>query len=273
MTKRGQTLRNAKAPLLVFTVEHARPFVPQKILKTLFPGRLPSKTKQKKFNPLVRSGNDQHASGALRIEDLKTHVSFDLGALKLASLLRQKVGGQLHSGSLSRLLVDFNRSPRHPQLIGPWGQRLTSIEQLKLIDTRYNTYRDRVFRQVQQAIANPGVERVLLLSIHSFTPVWQGRARKTDLGILFRPNIAKELAMAQTLRNRLRETASFSKLNIHFNRPYRGHTNCLSNEISDRYLGSRKFCALFLEFNQNLLANSVAQRKRILDLSRTLRSL
>lgn len=94
--------------------------------------------------------------------------------------------------------------------------------------------------------------RVLHLSVHSFTPVFEGCTRPTDLGILYDPKRKTESEAARHLIATLRDI--FPQLKIHANRPYRGisdgHTNALRREFKDT-----AYCGIEIEVNQRWVQN------------------
>ncbi len=181
---------------------------------------------------------------------LATHEAFDIGALDVAKSLADQLEAPLILGEMSRLLIDLNRSERHPHLFSAWSRSLdASLTQVLL---RYHrTYR----AVVRHAIANTRGP-VVHLSIHSFTPVWKQQGRTTDIGLLYDPARKSEAQWAKRTRKRLQTGSS---LRIHRNAPYRGTADGLTKYLRAIF-ADRKYCGLEIEFNQRLLLDKKRRR-------------
>lgn len=178
---------------------------------------------------------------------LKSHYGWDEGAKSITESLASKTKGKVFLFPWSRLFIDANRRlnnkaihPKNLELFGGSTQRLIKD---------YENYRKSIFSQIKKELDNKN--KVLIFSVHSFVPTFKDKKRKTDLGLLFRPGIKKELLLAQNTKKYLKKENH--KLNIHFNRPYRGHTDCFLNDLLDKYKSNSHVNGLFLEFNQSLL--------------------
>ncbi|MBU1987035.1 MAG: N-formylglutamate amidohydrolase [Proteobacteria bacterium] len=126
------------------------------------------------------------------IDQLDTHKGYDPGALEFARLLAARLSSSLFAGSVSRLLVDLNRSltnHRSPVIHHPRNDLPFALKE-DILARYYLPYR----RQVEEAIEdNLRKEKTVLhLSIHSFTPVLDGVQRTADVGFLYDPSRAKE---------------------------------------------------------------------------------
>lgn len=167
---------------------------------------------------------------------LNSHRGWDPGALDLAQALAQTLEAPLFSGRWSRLLIDLNRSAHHLQRV-PAKARLHPAQCATLHAETWLPFRRQVADAVAAAIRHHG--HCVHLSVHSFTPVWQGRRRHTQLGVLYDPNRAGERALAVKLKAQL---AHATGLRVHRNQPYRGvadgHTTALRrNWGAPHYLG------------------------------------
>ena len=49
----------------------------------------------------------------------------------------------------------------------------------------FDAYHAAVDTAIRTRMARPGGGDVVLLSVHSFTPIWNGRMREMDMGVLF----------------------------------------------------------------------------------------
>jgi predicted N-formylglutamate amidohydrolase len=183
-------------------------------------------------------------------EILKSHRGWDQGALALAKAIQPQLFAKLFSFVFTRLLVDANRTVEGPEDLPKFSREFTSQEKQKLVQL-HRRYRSQLYGHVKTEVKKQ--RPILILSIHSFTPVLYGQRRKTDIGLLFRPKIAKELAFAKKLRSHLKNNVATGSFNIHMNLPYRGFTDCCLNDVLDQHLKNQNVNGLFLEVNQRLL--------------------
>jgi predicted N-formylglutamate amidohydrolase len=191
---------------------------------------------------------------------LQSHRGWDKGAFELSQELKKKLKAELHFFPYSRLYIDANRSLDN-KAMSHFCDPLNANEKNKLISL-YKNYRQKIINSVQKNIKQK--VKTYLFSIHSFTPIFKNKVRKTEIGLLFRPKIKKELDLAQKLKKSM--IKQNPKLKVHFNQPYRGFTDCLSNDVLDLYIKSNLVNGLFLELNQKKLSTN----KQIQELSKVL---
>jgi len=75
---------------------------------------------------------------------------------------------------------------------------------------------------------------VLHLSVHSFTPVLNGKARTAELGLLFDPSRTPEAEFCQEWQRQFRET--HPDWRVRRNYPYRGTDDGLTTALRKRFL-------------------------------------
>lgn len=167
---------------------------------------------------------------------LQTHRGYDLGALDLFRFLKPLSHWALHSRT-SRLFVELNRSPSHRQLFSEFTRPFHPTEKKHILETYYKPYRTEVLRKIEAIIASKAT--VLHLSIHSFTPVLDGRERHCDIGLLYDPSKTEERAFCRALKRELLQADP--QLNVRFNYPYLGKadgfTTWLRSQFPVGYLG------------------------------------
>ncbi|MCC6158552.1 MAG: N-formylglutamate amidohydrolase [Deltaproteobacteria bacterium] len=178
-------------------------------------------------------------------DTLMSHRGWDAGALDLARRFRDDLHAPLHAFSITRLVVDANRSPESPEVFSEYSRALDDAARTELLDRHHARFRDKVLRLITR-LQNRGIG-VIHLSVHSFTPIWKGRARPTDIGILFDPKSRDEAMFARSWMRRLRGAGDWA---VHANKPYRGtddgHTTTLRDVNVNGYVGleieiNRKF--------------------------------
>ncbi len=181
---------------------------------------------------------------------LRGHEGFDFGAAEVSRSISEALNAKLLIFHITRLLIDSNRS---------WESQKKKVanyseEALDTVKSAYFNYRNTGFDLVESYTALEA--HCLVLSIHSFTPIYKGKARRTDIGLLFRTGIKKEFKLANCLKTSLAD----SGYTIHLNQPYQGYTDCYVNDISDKYL-NHPMVGLCIELNHRILKNPNSRRK------------
>jgi predicted N-formylglutamate amidohydrolase len=116
-----------------------------------------------------------------------THWSYDLGARVLSLELARELSASAVLARFTRLLIDPNRALSQPDLfrVSAEGrpvrlnQGLEAAERTRRIERYYRPYHTAL----DEALARSHAP--LLLSIHSFTPNYEGEVRDVELGVLF----------------------------------------------------------------------------------------
>ncbi|WP_038690191.1 N-formylglutamate amidohydrolase [Rhizobium etli] len=141
----------------------------------------------------------EHASNTLPVhfgdlglpgEALASHIAWDPGALSVARGISQGLDATLVYQRFSRLIYDCNRPPNSPGAMPerseiyviPGNKDLTAEERLARTDALYVPFHDAVRGLIRDRRAR-GQDSVIV-TIHSFTPVYHGRDRAVELGIL-----------------------------------------------------------------------------------------
>lgn len=177
---------------------------------------------------------------------LSSHRGWDRGSLPMARALSQAMNAELIPGRWSRLLVDLNRSEKHPRRFSEFSQALSIRERDTLTKTvwrpHWQTYADFVHR---------APHRVVHLACHSFTPELDGQVRSTDIGLLHDPGRPDEDAFCKLLQSEIRARAP--ELAVHRNRPYRGTSDGIGS-WHRRHFGDDRLITLEIELNQRFAA-------------------
>ncbi|MFW5771499.1 MAG: N-formylglutamate amidohydrolase [Spirochaetota bacterium] len=177
---------------------------------------------------------------------LNSHRGYDTGALHMAQSLSSVLCSPLVSTTVTRLLVDCNRSLHRKTLFSKITRHLGEAEKKDILEKYYFPYRNEANLRVQELIGEYG--RVVHLSVHSFTPVLKNRKRKTDVGILYDPKRAWEYKMAKELQKKLKNTTG---LRVWRNYPFRGWPDGLVAAFRKIYPDNR-YTGIELEMNQQL---------------------
>lgn len=197
---------------------------------------------------------------------LATHWGYDIGARAVVRTLARRWAAPAVLARFSRLVVDANREPDHPDLVRgeveghalSFNRGLTGAEvgrRLATLHAPYHAEVDRLLAQLRAAGRAP-----LLLSVHSFTPAWEGRARPMEVGVLFdeHDDLAEEAA-------RRLEAEGFVTAR---NAPYSGKAGLIY--APQRHGRMHAVPYLELELNQALIAAPAAARAVAVRVARAL---
>ncbi len=145
-----------------------------------------------------------------------SHISWDIGASRVAVKVANELGATLIQQPYSRLVIDCNRPtdandsiPENSHgIFIPGNQKLTATERQQRIDEIFIPYQQKI----QTQLDNGAYQAVF--SIHSFTPELAGARRPWDIGFLFRKDTRTSTLLKKTMGKRNPE------LNIGMNEPY-----------------------------------------------------
>jgi len=124
---------------------------------------------------------------------LNSHRGYDPGALLMARELARAFRAPLVTSTISRLLIDLNRSIGHPQLFSAATRGAPAALRAEIVEQHSLPYRAQVERLVWQSVSRG--RRVIHISSHSFTPELNGRVRRADVGLLYDPARHGEAAL------------------------------------------------------------------------------
>jgi predicted N-formylglutamate amidohydrolase len=151
------------------------------------------------------------------------------------------------AATVTRLLVDTNRSPHNPRVFSEVVRSLPPGDRARILDRFHTPHRNEVAARVASAVAEG--DRVLHLSVHSFTPVWEGRERGIDLALLYDPARPAERALAVSWARTL---ATESGRVVRRNAPYRGKADGLTTTLRGRH-GPDDYLGIEIEVSQGHL--------------------
>ncbi|MDO5529725.1 MAG: N-formylglutamate amidohydrolase [Paracoccus sp. (in: a-proteobacteria)] len=150
-------------------------------------------------------------------EGRRAHVAWDPGALGLARALAARLQSPLVRATLSRLIYDLNRPPgaesatppRSEIYDIPFNHALAPPEKLRRVSQIYLPFHDALHGLLAQRMA--AGQSPVLITVHSFTPIFEGRQRDTEFGIIHDQDdrLAKALARQD-----------LGGLAVHLNQPY-----------------------------------------------------
>lgn len=183
-------------------------------------------------------------------QTLNSHRGWDAGALQVFDALAPTLGDAAFPATVSRLLVDLNRSLRHPGLFSEFTRPLPRATRQAIISDWWRPWRESVADQVRQW--RDAGQPVRHFSVHTFAPVLGEEIRNADIGLLYDPSHAVERDFCVALRALLAARGWRVRLNYPYRGAADGHTTALRRVFGVGYTG------IELEFNQALFPRLTA---------------
>jgi predicted N-formylglutamate amidohydrolase len=123
--------------------------------------------------------------------DIQKHIAWDIGAENVSRLLAKLLDAPLVLQRYSRLAYDCNRPPESPDAMPerseatriPGNCGLSAADKLARTRAIYRPFHDTIAALLDERAAASIVSNVV--SLHSFTPVYLGKSRIVELGILY----------------------------------------------------------------------------------------
>lgn len=184
-----------------------------------------------------------------------THWAFDLGAEAIVRALSASLDAPAVLAAFSRLVCDPNRDEHEPSLFRDVAEgrpvrlntTLADAERLRRLDAYHRPFHGAVDRALALSAAK------VLLSVHTFTPVYEGNARAMEVGVLFDEEEELALHMARVLRD-----AGFV---VALNEPYSGRDGLIYSAARHAAKHGRR--ALELEVRQDLAVQEAARARLV----------
>ncbi len=188
----------------------------------------------------------------LPADAFRRHIAYDPGAAAVARGLARHLGVPAVLSTFSRLLIDPNRGEDDPTLI----MRLSDgavVPGNATVDADERARRTARFHAPYHAAIDAAIERALaagtppvIVSIHSFTPVWRGRMRPWQAGVLWDRDPRIALPLIAALR-------AEGDLTVGDNEPYSG---ALANDCMYRHGSRRGLAHGLVEIRQDLIGDA-----------------
>lgn len=175
---------------------------------------------------------------------LASHRGWDPGAREMALSLATELDAPVFLSEATRLLIEANRSIGHEQLYSEYTRELSDAGRQTLLTDFYKPYREAVTRTIT-LLPKP----VLHLSIHSFTPFWNGEDRAIDIGLLFDPSRALETDVCLAWKKLLEKRSAFL---VEFNEPYKGVDDGFTTHLRTVF-ADPDYAGIEIEVNQKFV--------------------
>lgn len=192
---------------------------------------------------------------------LQSHIAWDMGALAVAEALSARLDAPLIAHRVSRLVFDCNRSPDAldaiPDLseynIVPGNVGLTPADRADRAAHYYTPFCDALSTCLEQRVAAcpPDADLPVLITIHSFTPIYKEDRRAVEIGILHE----KDARLANEILRCAGEDGKFSALR---NVPY-GPDDGVTFTL-ERHAVARGLLNVMIEIRNDLITDAAGQQ-------------
>ncbi|MBW0158329.1 N-formylglutamate amidohydrolase [Sedimentimonas flavescens] len=170
----------------------------------------------------------EHASNAfpapwgdlgLSAAQREAHIAWDPGALGLARGLAARLNAALVHANSSRLIYDLNRPPHSAGAMParseihdiPGNRNITPQERLTRTEALYLPFHATLRAQIARKLALGHAP--VMVTVHSFTPVFNGKARAVELGVIHDADPALAVAFHA-------EARAATQMDARLNEPY-----------------------------------------------------
>lgn len=181
-----------------------------------------------------------------------SHVAWDPGALGVTRRLAANLNAVAVTGTTSRLVYDLNRPPDAHDAMTPKSELFDIPGNVELSDEARAARVANVYKPFRASLADQvkQTHHPVLVTVHSFTPVYYGRKRDVEIGILNDTDTRLADAM-------LKVAGNHTSMNVQRNAPYgpeNGVTHTLrEHAIPDGHLN------VMLEIRNDLIAIDLQQ--------------
>ena len=187
----------------------------------------------------------------------ESHIAWDPGALPVAKALSAALDARLIAQRVSRLVYDCNRPPQADSAIPelseiheiPGNRGLTEADRKARVEQVYEPFRRAVAEALEARLESDSVP--VLVTVHSFTPVYEGRRRNVDVGILCDADSRlAEAVLAVAARRR--------ELAVRLNEPY-GPADGVTHTLAEQAL-PRGLLNVMIEIRNDLIVEAPARK-------------
>ncbi|QBY00788.1 N-formylglutamate amidohydrolase [Rhodophyticola sp. CCM32] len=185
--------------------------------------------------------------------DRKSHAAWDPGALAVAQHMAHHLNAGLVAARVSRLVYDCNRPPssadampaRSEVIDVPGNRNLSPSSRQARIDAYCHPFRDAVRRAIQR-VSDP-----IIVTVHSFTPVYYGKPRVVEIGILHDSDTRLADAM-------LNIAPAHTACKVERNQPY-GPEDGVTHTLKEHAI-SAGYLNVMLEIRNDLISTARQQK-------------
>ncbi len=199
----------------------------------------------------------EFGSLGLAAAEREAHIVWDLGAIGVSRRFAEMLDAPLVHSTVSRLVVDCNRSLDAPDLMAaisesttvPGNATLPEAERRRRIASVHEPYHHAIDRLIDERIA--AGRKTALIAVHTFTPIFRGVPRPWQIGILFDRD--------RRLADKLVEALRASGRTVGVNEPYSPADGVYYT--LERHGQRRGLATAMIEIRNDLAANEDEQQR------------
>ncbi|MGQ3209834.1 MAG: N-formylglutamate amidohydrolase [Shinella sp.] len=190
-------------------------------------------------------------------EALASHIAWDPGALAVSRLMAKSLDATLIFQRFSRLVYDCNRPPESPAAMPEKSEifdvsgnvGLDQASRDARTEALYQPFREKLSRLVKDGIAEGRAP--VIVTMHSFTPIYFGKQRAVEIGVLHDADTRLADAM-------LAAAGTGGLYNIRRNEPY-GPEDGVTHTLKEHGLANG-LLNVMIEVRNDLIRDEVDQR-------------
>lgn len=191
-------------------------------------------------------------------EDRLSHAAWDIGAYKMACEMSALLDAPLIASRVSRLVYDCNRAPesglgipsQSETIAVPGNKNLSQADINDRVDDVYKPFHELINQTIYDpkrlALSEHHASPVII-TLHSFTPVYFDEVRSVELGILHDADDRFAKAMMSAAVDR-------TTLKTEFNSPYAPSDNVM--HTVNKHALEHGFLNVMIEVKNDLLSNT-----------------
>ena len=195
----------------------------------------------------------------LPANELERHIAWDIGIAGVTERLSEALDATAVLQTYSRLVIDCNRRPEWPSAIPtiseatriPGNEGISEAEREARRREIFDPYHARIAGTIETRLA--ARRQIVLVAMHSFTPVFRGERREVEVGILYNPD-AQDIRLARIMIELLRAEGD---LIVGDNAPYAITAN--SDYTAPVHGEARGLPHVEIEIRQDLIADKRGQ--------------
>ena len=189
----------------------------------------------------------------LSLEASKSHAAWDPGAMAVAQHLSKILDAVLIASTVSRLVYDCNRPPdaadamsaRSELVDVPGNVDLSQNERAERIRLYYEPFRKMLAERTAQT------DTAIVVTVHSFTPIYYGKKREVEIGVLHDTDARLADAMLEC-------SAQHTLANVQRNQPY-GPQDGVTHTLKEHAI-PHGYLNVMLEIRNDLIGTAAEQR-------------
>jgi predicted N-formylglutamate amidohydrolase len=191
-------------------------------------------------------------------EQLRSHVAWDPGASDLSHDLSSDLDATLIEARFSRLVYDLNRPPEAISAMPsktevcfvPGNDNIDATDRVERTSRIYVPFHAELSRII--AMKRAMGTAPIIVTVHSFTPVFKGVEREVEIGLLH----GNDGRLAHAM---LENSASNGKYDVRLNEPYAASDGVMHS--IEKQLDDADIPHVMIEVRNDLLADQVESQK------------